>query len=494
MNKTGFDTYCTDLLDKTNDLIFFLSPDRKLEWVNACWLKTLKYKPEEIEETDFEKYIASEDEASVVSALKKIIRNNESFELEFSFLSKTGKTVFVTGKLEMATSDEARYIRGIFKDVTKYKTIEKELQQSAKHTEIFFQNSPEAIVVVYQQLNIVAWNNKAVEIFGYNAAEIINKSSIVLIPERYREQYKFAVTFFLKTGYSPLLYHALERKVLNKNHEEFFIRVSISKIHLNDQWFFMGFVTDITNTKKMEEQLLRREMELMQSKLLDDKKDEFISIASHELKTPVTTIKAFAQIALKQAEKNSDAAIHEYLKKINIHTNKLDSLLTELLDVSKIHAGKLILSETVVDFGSYLNEVMQSIKYVTPTHNINVNVKENALVEIDTLRIEQVITNLVNNAAKYSSGKKIIDIETYIENGYIITAIKDYGIGISEKNMKKLFDRFYRVEETSKSYAGLGIGLFISNEIIKHHKGKIWVESKEGEGSVFYFSLPVYKK
>lgn len=211
------------------------------------------------------------------------------------------------------------------------------------------------------------------------------------------------------------------------------------------------------------------------------------------MKTPVTTIKAFAQIALKQAEKNADTSILEYLKKINLHTNKLDSLLTELLDVSKIHAGRLTLSYTIVDFGSYLDEVIQSIKYVTPSHKINVTVKENAKVEIDTLRIEQVITNLLNNAAKYSPGKKYIDIETHVENGFLITAVKDYGIGISQKNLKKLFDRFYRVEETSKTYTGLGIGLFISNEIIKQHNGKMWVESKEGEGSVFYFSLPLYK-
>ena len=494
MNKTGFDIYCTDLLDKTHDLIFFISFDAKLEWVNACWLKTLEYTSEEVEETDFEKYIAAEDKVSLASSFKKVIKYNETVECEFSLLSKTGKIIFVDGKLEIATGDEGRYLRGIFRDVTKYKTIQKELQQSTKHTEIFFQNSPEAIVVVDQQLNVVAWNNKSVEIFGYNTAEILNKSSIILIPERYREQYRFAVTFFLKTGYSPLLYHALERKVLNKKQEEFPIRISISKIHLNDQWFFMGFVTDITNTKKMEEQLLRKEMELMQSKLLDEKKDEFISIASHELKTPVTTIKAFAQIALKQAEKNTDTAILEFLKKINLHTNKLDSLLTELLDVSKIHAGRLTLSHTIVDFGPYLEEVVQSIKYVTPSHKINVIIKESTEVEIDTLRIEQVITNMLNNAAKYSPGKKDIDIETFVKNGFVITAIRDYGIGVSQKDMKKLFDRFYRVEETSKSYAGLGIGLFISNEIIKHHKGKMWVESKEGEGSVFYFSLPVYKK
>lgn len=494
MNKISFDIYCTDLLDKTNDLIFFLGTNRKLEWANNCWLKSLEYTLEEAEEISFENFVEKGDKEVVLAAIEQVLENQGTASFEFSFVSKSGKKIIVDGELEMTRDNEVRYLRGIFTDVTKYKNIQKELQESRSRVEIFFQNTPEAIAVVDQQLNIVAWNKKAEETFGYNAEEIVGSASEILIPERYREQYRFAVSFFLKTGFSPVLNKALERKVLNKNQEEFPIRITISKIKMKDQWFFMGFITDISNTKKMEEQLLRKETELLQSKLLEEKKDEFLSIASHELKTPLTTIKAYAQIALKQAQKSFDGSILEYLEKINIHTNKLNYLITELLDVSKIHSGKLSLAETIIDFSSYLHDVIHSIQHVTPTHKINLEVNCVQKVCIDTLRIEQVITNLINNAAKYSPGKDCIDISANVENGNVAVAIKDYGIGISEKNMKKLFSRFYRVEETSKSYSGLGIGLFISKEIIKQHKGKLWVESEEGKGSVFYFSLPVYKK
>lgn len=494
MNKISFDVYCTDLLDKTHDLIFFLSLNRKLEWANACWLKSLEYTLEEVEGETFEKFISPEEKELVLSAVGQAVGHQEPVLFEFSFTSKRGKKIVVDGELEMAQDEEKRYLRGIFRDVTKYKNIQRELQESRSRVEIFFQNTPEAIAVVDQQLKIVAWNKKAEEIFGYSQGEITGSSSEILIPERYREQYKFAVSFFLKTGFSPVLNKTLERKVLNKSQEEFPIRVTISKIKMKDQWFFMGFITDISETKKIEEQLLRKETELLQSKLLEEKKDEFLSIASHELKTPLTTIKAYAQIALKQAQKNPDTGILEYIEKINVHTNKLNYLITELLDVSKIHSGKLTLSETVVDFSTYLQEVINSIQHVTPTHKINLEINGVVKVCADTLRIEQVITNLINNAAKYSPGKESVDVCAKVENGNIVVAIKDDGIGISEKNRKKLFSRFYRVEETSKSYSGLGIGLFISKEIIKQHKGKLWVESEEGKGSVFYFSLPVYKK
>mgnify|MGYP001792985940 CR=1 FL=1 len=124
-------------------------------------------------------------------------------------------------------------------------------------------------------------------------------------------------------------------------------------------------------------------------------------------------------------------------------------------------------------------------------HKINVEKNQAAKVKIDTLRLEQVITNIITNAAKYSPGKNKIIVNSFKKDNAIVVSFKDFGIGIAKEKLSKIFDRFYRVDEVSKDFSGLGIGLFISAEIINQHDGKIWAESNEEEGSTFYFSLPI---
>jgi signal transduction histidine kinase len=140
---------------------------------------------------------------------------------------------------------------------------------------------------------------------------------------------------------------------------------------------------------------------------------------------------------------------------------------------------------------AFIPEVLNSMQQITADHKIILEKNEAARVKIDALRLEQVITNIISNAAKYSPGKDEIAVNSVQKDGSIIVSFKDYGIGIPKEKLSKIFDRFYRVDEVSKDFSGLGIGLFVSSEIIKQHGGKIWAESNEGEGSTFYFSLPV---
>jgi signal transduction histidine kinase len=130
------------------------------------------------------------------------------------------------------------------------------------------------------------------------------------------------------------------------------------------------------------------------------------------------------------------------------------------------------------------------MQHITQTHTITLNKIEKAKVKVDTIRLEQVITNIISNAAKYSPGKDKIIVNSLKKDNSIVISFTDFGIGIAIEKISKIFDRFYRVDEVSKEFSGLGIGLYISSEIIKQHGGKIWAESIEGEGSTFYLSLP----
>lgn len=222
-------------------------------------------------------------------------------------------------------------------------------------------------------------------------------------------------------------------------------------------------------------------------KALSDKKDEFIALASHELKTPLTTIKGYLQLLYK---KEQDAVNSLFIGKTLDQVAKLNALIADLLDVSKIEAGKLQFNIEEFDLRKVLLDVMETFPYSYKTHKIVFNdPEEPCLVRADRLRIEQVIINLLTNAIKYSPNANLVEIFLEKRDGNVIVKIRDYGIGLKEQDKKLIFTRFYRAEGVV-NVSGLGIGLHLTKEIIDRHHGKIGVDSTFGEGSEFYFSLP----
>ena len=219
-----------------------------------------------------------------------------------------------------------------------------------------------------------------------------------------------------------------------------------------------------------------------------EKKDEFIGLASHELKTPLTSVKAYLQLLERNLLENENRV---YVERANRHIQKLQELIGDLLDVSKIQAGKLELSKSEFDFDKFLTESIESFQHTATKHKI---IKAGQYLEpitADRHRIEQVLINFLSNAIKYSPKSDKILVTVSSDEKYVKVSITDYGIGISADNLSNIFKKFYRVENVSKYFEGLGIGLFISSEIISRHKGTVGVESEEGKGSTFYFTLPI---
>jgi two-component system CheB/CheR fusion protein len=226
------------------------------------------------------------------------------------------------------------------------------------------------------------------------------------------------------------------------------------------------------------------------ARLKEQKKDEFISIASHEMKTPLTTAKGYLQL-LEQSLEKSDETANLYAKKASHAVGRLNELVNDLLDSSKLQFGRLNYNITTFDFNEMVDEAIEDIQHTAKVHLI---VKTGNIAEQitgDKERLKQVVINLLTNAIKYSPKGKKVFLSLAKKKGAIKLSVKDDGIGISKYNLEKIFDKYFRVEEQSLMYQGLGIGLFISQEIIQRHHGKLWAESKPGKGSTFHFTLPV---
>lgn len=239
------------------------------------------------------------------------------------------------------------------------------------------------------------------------------------------------------------------------------------------QW--IGTSTDIQDIKEQEEQ-----------------KDFFISIASHELKTPVTSIKGYVQILQSMYEKSEDTVLVKSLGRVNRQIEKLTSLISDLLDVSKIKTGSLSFHKEEFEINNLVKEVVEEMQMIHPEHEIIFKNNTEVRVYADKERIGQVLINLITNAIKYSPEKGSILVKLKTDQNNLMVSVKDEGIGIDKDYQEKIFERFYRVEgKSEKTFPGFGIGLFIASEIIKQHGGNIGVTSNRGKGSRFYFSLPL---
>ena len=235
---------------------------------------------------------------------------------------------------------------------------------------------------------------------------------------------------------------------------------------------------------------LRKEIETR--KEAERKKDEFISIASHELKTPMTSTKGYIQLLERSLDKNDKETIRTRLRKVQNQVEKLNLLIADLLDISKIESGKLKFNKNYFSFDELLEHIVEIMQQSNQHIKIEKNSNIVGNVFGDEMRIEQVIINFITNAIKYGPDGKEIRITSELRGNEIYFSVRDFGIGMSEEHQKKIFEKFYRIEETSERFQGLGIGLYICQEIIDRHEGTIGVESTPGQGSEFYFKLPLH--
>lgn len=228
--------------------------------------------------------------------------------------------------------------------------------------------------------------------------------------------------------------------------------------------------------------------DITQEKELEKRKDDFVNMASHELKTPLTSMKLYLGILKKQVKETKTARI---ISRVQHQTDRLQGLVNDLLDVSRLQSGKLSFSMQSVRLDALIRQTVEELRG-SISQAIKLNYIEPLNVNGDSFRLYQVIANLITNAAKYSDANQTIEVGLKKNKNVALLMIQDFGIGIAKEQQKRIFDRLYQVsEDTAKTFPGLGMGLYISKEIMRQHKGKIWVKSEPGQGSIFYVQFPL---
>lgn len=268
---------------------------------------------------------------------------------------------------------------------------------------------------------------------------------------------------------------------------------------------FLGFSAAMSERKRaqaemsklnheLEKALTRRTAELRKEKEIEKLKDEFVAIASHELKTPITSIKAFARILDKKLAHSKDKRDAQLAARIDTQADKLTRFVEELLDVSRIESGNLVFHKTKFDLNWLLEKTITDFQYTTQEHRIIHEAASLPLVTGDRNRLEQVVLNLLTNAVKYSPKANKVVVSSRVTRKELVVSVQDFGPGIPRKDRIKIFTRFYRTADSNRrkqAVSGIGLGLYIASEIIRQHGGKMWVASTSDRGSTFSFSLPL---
>lgn len=404
----------------------------------------------------------------------------------------------------------------VTRDLSERKEAEEKLIKSEERLRKMFEGIKDyAMILLDPEGNVTSWNEGARRINGYEANEILGKSFKTFYPAQDIQMGKcdYELVEAAETGRFED-----EGWRIRKDGTKFWASVLITAIR-DDNGKVLGFskVThDITDRKRSDDLLkmaysnLEKRVEERTSDLLriNDQlseavrtRDEFLSIASHELRTPLTPLKLQVQNFINNIRKGTIKTMpEERLQRMGDTCeralNRLTSLIDNLLDVSRINSGKLNLNFEDVNLAELAAEILERYKFDIQSAGsvTELTIKENVVGYFDRLRIEQIFLNLLTNSLKYGN-KKPIQIEISKERGFAKIIFKDNGMGISNKDFERIFERFERVNDNSNPNAGgLGLGLFITKQIVEAHGGTITVNSKEGEGASFTVLLPLEKQ
>lgn len=347
-------------------------------------------------------------------------------------------------------------------------------------------SSDDAIISKSLDGIITSWNPAAVQMFGFTEADAIGQHISLIIPEDRLGEEDYIISQ-IKAGKQVQHFETLRK---TKRRQLIPISVTISPI-IDKKGNIIGaskIARDITDRYQAQQEKIEL---LEQLKELNLRKDEFIALASHELRTPLTSMSAYLHIL---STKTTDENTKLFVEKAMTQAQKLNNLISDLLDISRIEAGKLTIKREVFEICGLMDQTIDTIRNVNPDFVISFENSLSSQVFIgDAHRIEQVLMNLLTNAVRYSAGNN--KIEVYLnkeEDDHIFIGVKDYGLGIESKNFERIFSRFYRVENADK-ISGLGLGLYLCHQIVTQHQGRIWVESKVGKGSTFWVKIPVRK-
>jgi PAS domain S-box-containing protein len=362
--------------------------------------------------------------------------------------------------------------------------------------------APDAIVEFDGEGRIALLNALTETMFGYSAGELLGQSVEILVPEDLRALHEKHRARYSDSPVTRRMGGGLALNGQRKDGSRFPVEISLRPVKSADGVRITAVIRDITERKQAEEHLQEiqnryvRELELRNREIerADRLKSEFLASVSHELRTPLHTIIGFSELLAEETQGILEEKHRRFLDHIRKDSSYLLALINDLLDLSKIEAGRLELRRETVDVAAAIEEALSSVRPQSFTKSIEIetNIESSAAVRADRLRFKQVLYNLLDNAVKFTAEGGRVRIDVLTRQGCVEISVSDTGIGIPPEEHAGIFDKFHQVGATTKGVReGTGLGLAITKRLVEQHGGHIWVESEPGKGSRFTFTIPI---
>ncbi|HRF99568.1 MAG TPA: PAS domain-containing sensor histidine kinase [Bacteroidia bacterium] len=383
-----------------------------------------------------------------------------------------------------------------------------------------FEHTTEGIIIANQAGTIIRANPSSEKLFGYELGELLNQKIEVLVPNKYSHTHEKHRDGYNKNPHSRSMGKGLDLFGKRKDGKEFPIEISLSHYKTNDEMFIIAFIIDRTERKEAEERIKRvnaelelkveertkilketlRQLEaskdelsaaLEKEKELNDMKSRFVTMASHEFRTPLSTILSSASLIGKYKNTEEEDKRHKHVDRIKSAVTNMTLILNDFLSAGKLEEGKITVNLVKIDIPAYINESLNELSnFLKPGQVVNYSHQGDNVFVCDRQFLKNIIINLVSNASKFSPENKPIDITTKNSKNELQLTVKDHGMGIPVDEQKNLFERFFRAKNAS-NIQGTGLGLNIVSKYIEVLNGTITFESELNIGTTFYIKLPL---
>lgn len=393
--------------------------------------------------------------------------NDELVYRIFRFNDNSIRWVRAQGKVFFNADGQPERFIGTMLDITDIKQAE---ERSAELVAIV-DSSDDAIISKSLAGVITSWNAAAERMFGYAAEEMIGQPILKLIPPDRQQEEQLILSRLLKGE----RVEQFETKRLTRSGLLLDVSLTISPVKDTE-----GRITGLSKIAR----------DITEKKRAEQRKNDFVAMVSHELKTPLTSISSYIQLLVAKAKKEGDQFSIDALTRTEVQTKKMRTMVEDFLTMARMEEAKLRLNKEPFALHLLIDEIARDTQFVAAKHSIRLKDCTTYTVNADRDKIGLVLTNLLSNAVKYSPKGGNITIGCEKQENQVKLYVSDEGMGISPTDQKRLFERFYRVQDDRlKHVSGFGIGLYLVAEILRHHGSQIRVESEEGAGSTFHFNL-----
>lgn len=488
----------SNALDSSNSGIIITDnnqPDNPIVYCNAAFEKISGYPRSEIIGHNCRFLQRDDKDQPARATLKSAVETGTACAIEIRNYKKNGELFWNELFVSPIRDDngEITHFIGVQNDVTHRKKVEHDLRQqqllmerkitertqSLRESEAYLssiiQTVRESLIVLDPKFNVLSANDHFLRTFKVNAEDTIGK-----------HLYNLGNHQWDIVGLKVLL-----DTILPTNNPVVDFEVEHDFPHIGKKTMLLNAYR-IELEGQFKDQILLAIEDVTDRKEIERRKDDFLSIASHELKTPLTTVKGYIQMLERLVPDEASEKYKSVLAKTALYLNRLNNLIAELLDVSRIRSGNIEIHQTLFDFDQMAGETVEAIQTAANHHKVTIVGAANTKVLADESHIIQVVNNLLSNAIKYAPDAEEVTVHIAKVSNYIKFSVSDKGMGISADDQKKVFERFYRAGAIQQHFPGMGIGLYICDQIIKNHGGSLWVESEVGKGSTFSFTLPIH--